>query len=83
MKPSTTPDGYLFGKYEVGKLLGCGAFAKVYHARMVRTGQSVAIKVISKQKVLKGNLTAHVKRAENFSPKSLKDVSLKISVVNI
>lgn len=63
---STTPEsgsaGYLFGKYEVGKLLGCGAFAKVYHARIVGTGQSVAIKVISKQKVLKGNLTAHIKR---------------------
>lgn len=52
----------LFGKYEVGRLLGYGAFAKVYHARDVRTGQSVAIKAVSKQKVLKGGLTAHVKR---------------------
>lgn len=52
----------LFGKYEVGKLLGYGAFAKVYHARNLRTGQSVAIKAVSKQKVLKGGLTAHVKR---------------------
>ncbi|XP_057513269.1 CBL-interacting serine/threonine-protein kinase 14-like [Actinidia eriantha] len=52
----------LFGKYEVGKLLGYGAFAKVYHGRDVRTGQSVAIKAVSKQKVLKGGLTAHVKR---------------------
>ncbi|KAK7844666.1 cbl-interacting serine/threonine-protein kinase 11 [Quercus suber] len=52
----------LFGKYEVGKLLGYGAFAKVYHARNVRTGQSVAIKAVSKQKVLKGGFTAHVKR---------------------
>ncbi|KAL5806761.1 hypothetical protein ACOSQ4_029494 [Xanthoceras sorbifolium] len=55
-------DGNLFGKYEVGKLMGCGAFAKVYHARNVRTGQSVAIKAVSKQKVVKGGLTAHVKR---------------------
>ncbi|KAK8637133.1 hypothetical protein V6N13_064560 [Hibiscus sabdariffa] len=52
----------LFGKYEVGKLLGCGAFAKVYHARNVRTGQSVAIKAVSKQKVLKGGFVEHVKR---------------------
>ncbi|KAI9153936.1 hypothetical protein LWI28_018728 [Acer negundo] len=52
----------LFGKYEVGKLMGCGAFAKVYHARNVRTGQSVAIKAVSKQKIVKGGLTAHVKR---------------------
>ncbi|XP_016470534.2 CBL-interacting serine/threonine-protein kinase 14-like isoform X2 [Nicotiana tabacum] len=52
----------LFGKYEVGKLLGCGAFAKVYHARDIRTRQSVAIKTVSKQKILKGGFTAHVKR---------------------
>lgn len=60
---STTSEAMnLFGKYEVGKLLGYGAFAKVYHARNVRTGQSVAIKAVSKQKVLKGGFTAHVKR---------------------
>lgn len=52
----------LFGKYEMGKLLGCGAFAKVYHARNVRTGQSVAIKAVSKQKVVKGGFMEQVKR---------------------
>ncbi|CAK9153763.1 unnamed protein product [Ilex paraguariensis] len=52
----------LFGKYELGKQLGCGAFAKVYHARNLRTGQSVAIKAVSKQKVFKGGLTAHIER---------------------
>ncbi|KAF5750749.1 hypothetical protein HS088_TW03G01088 [Tripterygium wilfordii] len=52
----------LFEKYELGKLLGCGAFAKVYHARNVRTGQSVAIKAVSKNKVMKGGLAAHIKR---------------------
>lgn len=52
----------LFGKYDVGKLLGCGAFAKVYHARDVRTGHNVAIKAVSKHKIVKGNLMAHVKR---------------------
>lgn len=57
-----SPEMNLFGKYELGKLLGYGAFAKVYHARNIRTGQSVAIKAVSKQKVLKGGLTAHVKR---------------------
>ncbi|KAJ0028199.1 hypothetical protein Pint_35031 [Pistacia integerrima] len=40
----------LFGKYELGRLIGVGAFAKVYHGRNVRTGQSVAIKAVSKQK---------------------------------
>ncbi|CAN4106173.1 unnamed protein product [Withania somnifera] len=52
----------LFDKYELGKLLGCGAFGKVYHARDIRTAQSVAIKVVSKQKILRSGLTAHVKR---------------------
>ncbi|CAA3033533.1 CBL-interacting serine/threonine-protein kinase 14-like [Olea europaea var. sylvestris] len=52
----------LFKKYELGKLLGYGAFAKVYHARDLRTGESVAIKVMSKQRILKKNLTAHIKR---------------------
>ncbi|CBI18055.3 unnamed protein product, partial [Vitis vinifera] len=56
------PEITLFGKYAVGKLLGYGAFAKVYHARNIRTGQSVAIKAVSKKKVMKGGLTAHVKR---------------------
>nr|GMD40005.1 CBL-interacting serine/threonine-protein kinase 14-like [Ipomoea batatas] len=52
----------ILGKYELGKLLGCGAFAKVYHARVIRTGQSVAIKAVSKHRILKGGLTGHVKR---------------------
>ncbi|CAN0846805.1 CBL-interacting serine/threonine-protein kinase 14 [Linum grandiflorum] len=56
------PDSYLFGKYEIGKLLGCGAFAKVYHGRNILTGDSVAIKAVSKHKVQKGGLTAHIKR---------------------
>lgn len=52
----------LFGKYELGRLLGCGAFAKVFHARDISSGQSVAIKAVSKTKILKGGLTANVKR---------------------
>ncbi|NP_001306622.1 CBL-interacting serine/threonine-protein kinase 14 [Nelumbo nucifera] len=58
----SSPDNFLFGKYELGKLLGCGAFAKVYHARNVRTGQSVAIKSISKHKIIKGGLVSHIIR---------------------
>ncbi|XP_010553145.1 PREDICTED: CBL-interacting serine/threonine-protein kinase 14-like isoform X1 [Tarenaya hassleriana] len=54
--------GLLFGKYELGKLVGRGAFAKVYHARDARTGQSVAIKAVSKQRLVKGGLNAHVTR---------------------
>ncbi|GKV04349.1 hypothetical protein SLEP1_g16511 [Rubroshorea leprosula] len=60
--PGLLPEDALFDKYEIGKLLGCGAFAKVYHGRNVSTGQSVAIKVVSKQKIVKGGLMGHVKR---------------------
>ena len=52
----------LLGRYEVGKLLGHGTFAKVYHARNVKTNEGVAIKVIDKEKILKGGLIAHIKR---------------------
>lgn len=53
----------MFEKYELGKLLGCGAFAKVYQARDVATGQSVAIKVIHKSRLNNdANLMANIKR---------------------
>ena len=52
----------LLGKYELGKLLGHGTFAKVYHARNVKTNESVAIKVLDKEKIVKGGLMAHIKR---------------------
>ncbi|XP_021909680.1 CBL-interacting serine/threonine-protein kinase 11 [Carica papaya] len=52
----------LFGKYEMGKLLGCGAFAKVYHARDVRSGQSVAVKIINKKRVASASLMSNIKR---------------------
>ncbi|XWS12504.1 hypothetical protein CRYUN_Cryun37aG0094900 [Craigia yunnanensis] len=52
----------LLGRYEVGKLLGHGTFAKVYLARNVKSDDSVAIKVLDKEKILKGGLIAHIKR---------------------
>ncbi|XP_068665585.1 CBL-interacting serine/threonine-protein kinase 12-like [Aristolochia californica] len=52
----------LLGRFELGKLLGHGTFAKVYHARNVKSGDSVAIKVLDKEKILKGGLMAHIKR---------------------
>ncbi|KAE9464376.1 hypothetical protein C3L33_03776, partial [Rhododendron williamsianum] len=52
----------LHGKYELGRLLGCGTFAKVYHARNLVSGKSVAIKVVGKDKVIKVGMTEQVKR---------------------
>ena len=58
-----SPESALFKKYEIGKLLGCGAFAKVYLARDVATGQDVAIKVIHKSRLNNdANLIANIKR---------------------
>ncbi|KAL0382202.1 UNVERIFIED_CONTAM: CBL-interacting protein kinase [Sesamum calycinum] len=49
-------------KYEVGRLLGKGTFAKVYYGKNLQTGESVAIKVIDKEKVLKVGLINQTKR---------------------
>ncbi|TKY65702.1 CBL-interacting serine/threonine-protein kinase 11 [Spatholobus suberectus] len=60
---SEAPSGVvLFGKYELRRLLGVGAFAKVYHATRVDTRQSVAVKAVSKHKVLNGGFAANVER---------------------
>ncbi|KAJ1292420.1 hypothetical protein BS78_02G390100 [Paspalum vaginatum] len=52
----------LMDKYEMGKMLGQGTFAKVYHARNTKTSESVAIKVIDKEKVMKVGLIDQIKR---------------------
>lgn len=52
----------LMNRYEVGRLLGQGTFAKVFYARSVITGQSVAIKIIDKEKVMKIGLVQQIKR---------------------
>ncbi|CAL9084349.1 unnamed protein product, partial [Musa textilis] len=54
--------GLLLGRFEVGKLLGAGTFAKVYVARDVNTNELVAIKALDKEMILKGGLVAHIKR---------------------
>ncbi|EER94892.1 hypothetical protein BDA96_01G404000 [Sorghum bicolor] len=55
-------ENILMHRYEMGKLLGIGSFAKVYHARNVKTSQSVAIKVIDKDKILKCGLMDQITR---------------------
>ncbi|KAF8394349.1 hypothetical protein HHK36_020557 [Tetracentron sinense] len=42
----------LLGKYQLGRLLGRGSFAKVYYAKSLGDGTSVAIKVIDKTKIV-------------------------------
>ncbi|PWA72451.1 CBL-interacting protein kinase 18 [Artemisia annua] len=52
----------LMQRYELGKLLGQGTFAKVYHGRNLKTGKSVAVKVIDKAKVMQNGLIDQIKR---------------------
>ncbi|KAI5384965.1 CBL-interacting serine/threonine-protein kinase 12 [Lathyrus oleraceus] len=52
----------LLGRFELGKLLGHGTFAKVHLAKNIKTGEAVAIKIISKDKILKSGLVSHIKR---------------------
>ncbi|KAB2618790.1 CBL-interacting serine/threonine-protein kinase 6 [Pyrus ussuriensis x Pyrus communis] len=52
----------LHGKYELGRLLGHGTFAKVYHARHLPSGKNVAMKVVGKEKVIKVGMMEQVKR---------------------
>ncbi|XP_020583533.1 CBL-interacting protein kinase 33-like isoform X6 [Phalaenopsis equestris] len=50
------------GKYELGHSIGEGRFAKVRLARNLETEEQVAIKIISKEKVLKHKLVEQIKR---------------------
>ncbi|XP_078437560.1 CBL-interacting serine/threonine-protein kinase 6-like [Wolffia australiana] len=52
----------LHGKYEIGRQLGHGTFAKVYLARHVDTGEHVALKVVPKDKIFKAGMMEQVKR---------------------
>ncbi|KAI4330020.1 hypothetical protein MLD38_028334 [Melastoma candidum] len=52
----------LFGKYEKGRLLGQGTFAKVYYGRNLSTQESVAIKVVDKERIMKEGLMDQIKR---------------------
>ncbi|OVA03633.1 Protein kinase domain [Macleaya cordata] len=63
-KMSTTDQSsnILHGKYELGRLLGHGTFAKVYHSRNIKTGKSVAMKVVDKEKVIRIGMMEQIKR---------------------
>ncbi|XP_065879489.1 CBL-interacting serine/threonine-protein kinase 20 [Euphorbia lathyris] len=52
----------LMKRYEVGRMLGQGTFAKVYLARNLHSSQNVAIKVIDKDKVIRSGLIDQIKR---------------------
>lgn len=48
------------GKYEVGRTIGEGTFAKVKFAQNTETGESVAMKVLTKNTILKHKMVDQV-----------------------
>jgi serine/threonine protein kinase len=50
------------GKYELGRTLGSGTFAKVKFAKNVETQETVAIKILDKEKVLRHKMIGQIKR---------------------
>ncbi|GJP78149.1 hypothetical protein CLOP_g8482 [Closterium sp. NIES-67] len=52
----------IVGRYELGRTLGQGSFAKVKLARDVKSMQQVAIKVMEKEKILKHKMADQIKR---------------------
>nr|XP_040248065.1 CBL-interacting protein kinase 26 isoform X2 [Aegilops tauschii subsp. strangulata] len=52
----------LMDRYEIGRQLGQGNFAKVYYGRNLAGGQAVAIKMIDKEKVSRVGLIVQIKR---------------------
>ena len=50
------------GKYELGKTLGEGNFAKVKFAKNVENGDFVAIKILNRDKVLQHKMVEQVNR---------------------
>ncbi|XP_015695094.1 CBL-interacting protein kinase 3 isoform X1 [Oryza brachyantha] len=50
------------GKYELGRTIGQGTFAKVRFAKNMETGDPVAIKILDKEKVQKHRLIEQIRR---------------------
>lgn len=48
------------GKYELGRTLGEGSFAKVKFAKNVETGDCVAIKIVDRDQVLRHKMVEQV-----------------------
>lgn len=59
---STAKVKRVVGKYELGRTIGEGTFAKVRFARDSQTGDPVAIKILDKEKVLKHKMAEQIRR---------------------
>ncbi|KAL6179281.1 hypothetical protein ACLB2K_050797 [Fragaria x ananassa] len=50
------------GKYEIGRTIGEGTFAKVKFAQNTETGESVAMKIIDRSSIIKHKMVDQIKR---------------------
>ncbi|XP_009607232.1 CBL-interacting serine/threonine-protein kinase 24 isoform X2 [Nicotiana tabacum] len=50
------------GKYELGRTIGEGTFAKVKFAQNTQTGENVAVKILAKSTILKHRMVEQIKR---------------------
>lgn len=64
------------GKYEVGRTIGQGTFAKVKFARNTESGENVAVKVMAKSTILKHKMVDQVFQLLLYSFLSLKYLSV-------
>ena len=48
------------GKYELGRTIGEGSFAKVKYAQNSETGESVAVKVLDRETIVKHKMVEQV-----------------------
>ena len=48
------------GKYELGRTIGEGSFAKVKHSKNLETGENVAIKILEKAHILQHHMVEQV-----------------------
>ena len=58
--------GMRLGKYELGRILGEGNFGKVKFAKNIETGQSFAVKILEKKKILNLKITDQVQKNFQF-----------------
>ncbi|CAH8385408.1 unnamed protein product [Eruca vesicaria subsp. sativa] len=60
--PEKAPATTLLGKYELGRRLGSGSFAKVHVARSIETNELVAVKIIDKKKTADAGMEPRIIR---------------------
>uniref|UniRef100_A0A1J3D5Y7 non-specific serine/threonine protein kinase n=1 Tax=Noccaea caerulescens TaxID=107243 RepID=A0A1J3D5Y7_NOCCA len=58
----SSPAKILLGKYEIGRRLGSGSFAKVHLARSIEKDELVAIKIIEKKKTIESGMEPRIIR---------------------